>query len=244
MAKDPAFPLYTDNFMDGVAMLTMEERGMYITLLCFQWTHGPLDPKRVGLFLGLAWDSVSVQVRAKFKKDDKGQIYNQRLEDERAKRAAFKEKQRLNGQKGGRPKNPNKTQTKPKPKPKKKPLGNGDGNGSVYDNDNGSGSVTREVVFPFSSKTFADQWSVWKEYRREEHGFNYKSAATEQAALKKLSNLSDGNEQRAIQIIHQSLANGWKGFFPIEEQRNRASKDRSPGEMAAEYIRSLGSNID
>jgi uncharacterized protein YdaU (DUF1376 family) len=227
--------------MDGVAMLTMEERGMYISLLCYQWTHGPLDPKRVGLFLGLPWDSISLEVRQKFKKDDNGRIYNQRLEDERAKRAAFKEKQRINGQKGGRPKNPNKTQTKPKRKPKKKPLGNGDGNGSVYDNENGSGNVTREVVFPFSSKTFADQWDVWKEYRSEEHGFKYRSPSTEQAALKKLSTLSQGNEETAIEIIHQSLANGWKGFFPIEPKRS-TSKDRSPSEMAAEYIRSLGSN--
>tara|TARA_R110002050_G_scaffold268962_1_gene411152 strand:- start:225 stop:347 length:123 start_codon:yes stop_codon:yes gene_type:complete len=33
-AKAPAFQLYAQDFLTGVMDLTMEERGVYITLLC------------------------------------------------------------------------------------------------------------------------------------------------------------------------------------------------------------------
>lgn len=110
MSKDPAFPFYAQDFLTGVMHLTMDERGIYITLLAYQWAHGQIPIKRVGLILGLSWDSISSELKDKFKGDGDF-ILNERLELEREKRKNFKEKQRLNGQKGGRPKNPNKTQT-------------------------------------------------------------------------------------------------------------------------------------
>ena len=36
--KAPAFQLYAQDFLTGVMDLTMEERGVYITLLCKQWS--------------------------------------------------------------------------------------------------------------------------------------------------------------------------------------------------------------
>jgi len=101
MAKDPAFLFYSSDFLNGVADLTMEERGQFITLLCLQHQKGTLTDKTIRLSLG----SVSVDVLSKFSKDKFGNFYNNRLSNEIEKRIQFTESRRNNGSKGGRPKN-------------------------------------------------------------------------------------------------------------------------------------------
>jgi hypothetical protein len=101
MAKDPAFLFYSSDFLNGVADLTMEERGQFITLLCLQHQKGTLTDKTIRLCLG----SVSVDVLTKFSKDKDGNFFNERLNEEIEKRIQFTESRRNNGSKGGRPKN-------------------------------------------------------------------------------------------------------------------------------------------
>mgnify|MGYP003341454535 FL=1 len=90
MAKDPAFLFYSSDFLSGVQDLTMEERGQYITLLCLQHQKGHLTEKMIRLCCGNA----AADVMAKFRQDDEGLFFNQRLEDEVGKRKAHTEKQR------------------------------------------------------------------------------------------------------------------------------------------------------
>ena len=100
MAKDPAFVFYTGDFLNGVIDMTMEERGQYITLLCFQHQKGHISQKMIDLNM----PNVSQTVLDKFKIDEEGKYYNERMEYEIDKRAKFCEHQRENGKKGGRPK--------------------------------------------------------------------------------------------------------------------------------------------
>ena len=90
----------------------------------------------------------------------------------------------------------------------------------VKDKDKVKEEEKEEVVLPFDSENFNEQWQVWKDYKKKEHKFNFRSAGSEQASLIELSNLSGGDEAKAIQIIHQSMANGWKGFFEIKNNVN------------------------
>lgn len=73
----------------------------------------------------------------------------------------------------------------------------------------------RVFVNPFSN-VFIPIWELWKQYKKEEHRFSYKSAITEQAAINNLSDLSKGDELMARQIIMQSISQGWKGFFDLK----------------------------
>lgn len=98
---DPAFLFYSNDFLSGVADLTMEERGQYITLMCLQHQKGHISEKTIWLCVG----SVSVDVLSKFKQDENGCYYNERLEAEIEKRAKYTESRRVNGKKGGRKKN-------------------------------------------------------------------------------------------------------------------------------------------
>lgn len=77
-------------------------------------------------------------------------------------------------------------------------------------------SKEKGVIFPFDSSEFYKAWNNWLSYKKSEFNFSYKSAQSEQSALKKLSTLSQANESVAIQIIHESMSNGWKGFFKLK----------------------------
>lgn len=90
MAKDPAFLFYTSDFLAGVSDLTMEERGQYITLLCLQHQKGRLSKKNIGI----AVPNATADTMAKFKIDESGLYFNERLEMEINNRKAFTEKQR------------------------------------------------------------------------------------------------------------------------------------------------------
>jgi uncharacterized protein YdaU (DUF1376 family) len=212
--KAPAFQLYAQDFLTGVMDLTMEERGVYITLLCKQWsvndTNG-IPKKRLRLFLGYDWENLPEMVKEKFI-DNGDYFYNKRLLQIVLDQNAFREKQRLNGLKGGRPK----TQKKPKKSSSKK----------IEDR---SKKIEEEeekevVVYPYNSKQFLNTWSNWKIYKAKEFKFNYRTLQSEQAALKKLVNESD-NESHAVESIEAAMANGWKGIYPQkiinEKQSNK-----------------------
>ena len=77
--------------------------------------------------------------------------------------------------------------------------------------------VKEEIELPFFSKEFEEIWEAWKDYKKKEFKFTYKTSQSELAALNGLLTLSKGNEDIAIKIINQSLANGWKGLFNLKE---------------------------
>lgn len=199
--KAPAFQLYAQDFLTGVMDLTMEERGLYITLLCKQWsvndTNG-IPKKRLRLFLGYDWETLPEMVKEKFI-DNGDYFYNKRLLQIVLDQNAFREKQRLNGLKGGRPK----SQMKPKKSFSMK----------IEDRSKKIEEEKEVVVYPYKSKQFLNTWSNWKIYKAKEFKFNYRTLQSEQAALKKLSNESD-NEAHAVESIESAMANGWKGIYP------------------------------
>jgi hypothetical protein len=84
-----------------------------------------------------------------------------------------------------------------------------------------------EIVFPFSSDQFLTMWTNWKTFKLESFKFKYDSKISEQAALKKISQLSEGNELKAIAIIEQSIERKWQGFFPLKEN-GQTSKTGKP----------------
>lgn len=235
MAKDPAFPFYAQDFMSGVMHLTMAERGVYITLLAYQWSHFKIPKKRLGLIVNLIWEDMSEELKEKFVEDGDF-FFNQRLESEREKRKIFKEKQSKNGKKGGRPridKNPNKTQTKSQKKPLEDENENESDNESKSDNEKKG-----KPVFPFDSKNFKAQWDHWKIYKKTEFKFNYKSLQSEQAALNSLSKLAN-DEKTAIEIIHQSMSNGWKGFFEYKSNNNEKTDAISRAQQVDQAVDDL-----
>ena len=77
------------------------------------------------------------------------------------------------------------------------------------------------IELPFNTSEFAEAWQDWEEYKLDEFNFKYKSQHSLKAALKKLNRLANENEQTAIAIIQESMANGWKGFFKLKDETTK-----------------------
>ena len=211
--KDPAFLFYSSDFLTGTMFMTNEQVGQYIRLLCAQHQKGRLTEKHM-LNICKAYDE---EVYSKFTKDDNGLYYNPRLEDESIKRANFAESRRNNA--------------KGKRKITKKPLKAyakhmEDENENENINKSKDKKEKEKIVFPFTSKKFMESWDRWLTYKREEHNFKYKSNTSIQAALMDLNKKSNNNESVALEIIMQSISNGWKGFFTITKNNNNNESDK------------------
>jgi hypothetical protein len=119
MANDisPAFQWYPKDALSSIrlSMLTLEEEGAYRRALDFCWLHGsiPADPKLLIRLIGKGCTiEIAEAIIPMFEVFD-GKLYHERLEQERSKQKAFREKQAENGKRGGRPKlNPTESQEK------------------------------------------------------------------------------------------------------------------------------------
>lgn len=87
--------------------------------------------------------------------------------------------------------------------------------------------IPNQVVNPFSEK-FMETWILWKSYMLESHGFQYKGIISEQMALKRVVEVSEGDEEKAVRIIHQSIGREWRDFFELKQPNpNGKSKKQS-----------------
>ena len=92
MAKDPAMLFYTKDFLTGVALLKMKERGQYITLICLQQQLGHMTLQQMEQAVG----KISQDLLAKYVQDEDGKYYNVRADIEIGKRQAHCENQKKN----------------------------------------------------------------------------------------------------------------------------------------------------
>jgi hypothetical protein len=99
MIKDPAFLFYSQDFLVGTLTMPFEDKGKYITILCYMHQNGPISDETIRLLVG----NVSVSLMSKFSQCDDGLWYNKRLDIEVKKRTKFTESRKNNGAKGGRP---------------------------------------------------------------------------------------------------------------------------------------------
>ena len=93
MAKDPAFLLYTSDFLTGTALMTNTEVGQYITILCHLADKGTLSLEEIKFLLK---GDPADKVLSKLKKKTSGRYFNQRLEDEVNKRKEYAKSRRDN----------------------------------------------------------------------------------------------------------------------------------------------------
>jgi uncharacterized protein YdaU (DUF1376 family) len=102
--KSPAFSFYPDSWIGGTALMSSEEKAIYIDLLCVAWLHRKFTlDQALNFCRGSSRESVERVVLDKFREENDGFFVNPRLEEERSKQQSRIE----NGKKGGRPKKAN-----------------------------------------------------------------------------------------------------------------------------------------
>lgn len=98
--KSPAFSFYPDSWIGGTALMSSDEKAVYIDLLCVAWLHGGFTRQQALIFCrGVATEIVDLVINTKFHEESDGRFVNNRLEQERSKQQVRSE----NGKKGGRP---------------------------------------------------------------------------------------------------------------------------------------------
>lgn len=112
MAKDPAFLFYPNDWLGGTQTFTRVHKGAYMDLLMAQHANGHMPIEDVQHILGEKdFKDLWPKLQKKFKKDNSGHFFNQKLEDEMIKRRKFTESRKNNLSH------------------KEDHMGNGDGNG-------------------------------------------------------------------------------------------------------------------
>jgi hypothetical protein len=244
MAKDPAALLYIDTWKVATTEMRAVERAYYMDLILHQFDKGDLPNDieelanicRVRFSEFEQFKQVFEQVlKHKFEQNESGRLENEFAKDIIRKRKDFVNKRSDSGKlsyiiryarkyfKASNKKieflkehlDVSEIDTKNEQVLKQvleqifELYIDGDGDGNK--------NKSKEVIFPFVSENFKKWWDLWREYKKGEHDFKYKSHISEQAALKELSGLSKGNESIAIKIIEQSISKGWKGFFELKK---------------------------
>jgi uncharacterized protein YdaU (DUF1376 family) len=103
--SQPFMPLFFGDFLASTPTWDGEERGLYLLLLAYQWSAGPLptDTKRLAKMTGYDHDKFQVLwlnvVRSKFEETATG-LVNARLEDHRLKSLAISKKRAEVGKAG------------------------------------------------------------------------------------------------------------------------------------------------
>jgi len=218
--KDPAFLFYTSDFLTGTMLMSDEQVGKYIKLLCLQHQKGRLSEKHM-LSICNTYDE---DIYEKFEKDHNGYYYNIRLEEEIIRRNKYTESRRNNA-KGTR---------KPTRKRQKAYVKHMETE-TINENE----TKDRVVTIPFTSEDFQQSWELWKEYKYEQFRFKY-TPIGEQSKLNSLVKLADGFEQNAIEIINYSMGQGYKGLFKIKTNNNGTHQEQTAN-AAANLIKKLDS---
>lgn len=77
-------------------------------------------------------------------------------------------------------------------------------------------NIPANIINPFSDK-FVETWDLWKSFRWESHKFKYKGVISEQMALKRLVEVSGGDEEKAVRIVAQSISREWMDFYDLKQ---------------------------
>jgi hypothetical protein len=206
MAKDPAFLFYPNDFDAATKFFSDDQVGIYLRLLIAQFQHGRLNEKQV-LFISKRYDE---DIMEKFIKDENNLYFSERLEFEVVRRKNFSDS-RKNNRTG---------KVKDKEKTDNISLSLDKHMETETETENRNVKKKIKMELPFKNIEFVSKWGEWKQYKRIQHKFTYKSKQTEEASLSQLVKLSENNSEVAIKIIEQSIANGWKGFFNIKNENN------------------------
>lgn len=202
--NDPAVLFYTSDFLTGVMDMSMEERGMYITLLCYQHQKGHIEEKTIRFLLGYAKDNLPEVIMKHFKVDDEGKYYNDRMDLEKDKRSKFVETRRKNGLKGGRPSS---KKEKPIGKPSGKPLGKPKNNLMGNENEN-------ENIY-YNNKELNNIFLEYLDLRKK-----LKLVNTERAIKLLINKLEPYDDNIKYKMIEQAIEHSWKTVYELKDNNN------------------------
>jgi hypothetical protein len=197
LSKDPAFLFYHHDFLVGTELMTIEEVGLYIRILCHLADKGRLSLTHMqSICKGYAFSNT---LKEKFLVDKDGFYFNERLRLEVEKRKLYAESRRKNA----------------KAYAKHMEDVNRNRNKDIV-KDMSIGDLI--IKYPYlKDKEFVDCFESYLKTRKKK--------ATDRAKELILKDLHRVSQAEAIAMLEQSIKNGWIGIFPIKKEFSNG-KDR------------------
>ncbi len=210
--------------------MPVDTRGVYITLLCYQWVNGyvPKDEHDLARICAVSHDEITKHLLYLDDKyidnpERKGTRVNPRMERERQKQHAFRESRAKAGRASGR-KRANKRRTKSNSsssssssssslssKTQRSPAGTG------REHPFGDDAVEQSK---YPDGLNVDAWDKYVEHRRDIKAKKLTPKGAAQA-MKKWAKTSPEAQMRAVEA---GIANGWTGCFPEKEMPGRGKE--------------------
>lgn len=88
-------------------------------------------------------------------------------------------------------------------------------NKRLYNIDNNINIKVNKQAEDYPTQLNTDSWLMWCKFRETEYRLKYKQLG-EAAAIAKIIKISNQDHEVQKEIIEQSMANGWRGLFPIK----------------------------
>ena len=233
--KSPAFMFYADDFLAGTMELSQEEVGQFIRLLCHQWNRGSI-PVATEKQQRLTGGCVSVDVLAKFKLYDDGELRNERLEEVRSERDRFLQQQAEKGRKSAELRKQALTVVQPDTQPETnhgstaveirlQPESNSPSPSPSPKKERQTVRSEWELIpgveLPdcFRTQNCLEATKLWLQYKTEKRETYKKTGLT--MTLTKWSN--EFTPAELPSAIERSIANGWKGLYPNDKSASKQS---------------------
>lgn len=234
MSKDPAMMLYTSDFLTGTMLMTNEQVGKYIRLLCYEHQHGRMREKDM-LNMCSTYDE---DIFCKFKTDDAGLYYNCRLEEEQNKRIAYSESRKANRtlkkeSYDGETKNISETYDEHMD--------------NVIDNVHEVTIVTKvpstkgkkpkpePVSFDTVISEFTDNPAVIETIQAYiKMRKRIKKETTERVLHIVFNTIEPFDDEEKIKILNKSIVGGWPGVYPDNNQTKPTYQKKEPFNMITE----------
>jgi uncharacterized protein YdaU (DUF1376 family) len=213
--KAPAFQFYPTDYIASqrVQMLTLEEEGAYIRLLCYCWQHGsiPSDIDQLTRLIGKGGSTtVARVVAAMFQPSADGErLLHDRLEQERTKQQLWREKSAEGGRKSSDKRKGGSTTLQPPHQPKGNIPSPSPSPTPVITNKEETAEKPSALFpsLPFESLDFIQSWANFRTHRKQ-----IRKPLTPMAETMQLKQLAEIGEQRAIRAIEHTIAKGWQGI--------------------------------
>jgi hypothetical protein len=91
---------------------------------------------------------------------------------------------------------------------------------------------SNQIDNPFKdSIQFSEAWQCWEQYRKEK-----KQKLTPASVKMQIKFLSQFGEEVAIQIINQSIQNGWTGLFELKNKNNGKRTIKDSAKLINDYF--------
>lgn len=191
---------------------TDAEVGLYIRLLCVQWSTGKIPCDNHELSSYGKGDTKIDRVLTKFEVGKDGFLRNRRMEIERKKQENYRKSRADNGKKGGRPTKAcgkhmvlktKAQESSPSPTPSPIPV---------------QREVQRDIdAFPeiLNTDEFKSAWNRWHDHLKQK-----RKPATIHARDLQLHTLSKMGVERAIETINHSIEHNWQGLYEPGQKVN------------------------